>query len=56
MDHGMDEGDDKKGDWIEAELRDIALLSGEVKDGIMPMLPSFERLKGWAILRNSCFF
>ena len=55
-DHGMDEGDDKKGDWIEAELRDIALLSGEVKDGIMPMLPSFEKVEGLDDTEKFLFF
>ena len=52
----MDEGDDKKGDWIEAELRDIALLSGEVKDGIMPMLPSFEKVEGLGYIEKFLFF
>ena len=52
----MDEGDDKKGDWIEAKLRDIALLSGEVKDGIMPMLPSFEKVEGLDDTEKFLFF
>ena len=55
-DHRTEEGDEKKGDWIEAELRTIEWLSREVKGEIMPMLPSFEMVDKLRSTQKFLFF